>query len=84
VHFYGDRFFKKYGLLGWDADALKAEMITNFSKEEGSLLLGNVGNQPILRKHRVGFQKNTVLRRSASKFIRAFICKITPYVMDWE
>jgi len=59
-------------------------MNNNFSKAEGSLLPGNVGNQPILRKHRVGFQKNVVLRQSASKCIRSFICKITPYVIDWE
>jgi hypothetical protein len=58
-------------------------MITNFSKAEGSLLLGNVGNQPVLRQHRVGFQKKAVLRQSASKCIRAFICKITPYMIDW-
>ena len=59
-------------------------MITNFSKAESSLLLGNVGNQPILIQHRFGFQKNAVLRQFAPKCIRAFTCKIIPYVIDWE
>ena len=59
-------------------------MITNISKAEGSLLLGNVGNQPIYRQHRFGFQKHAGLRQSASKCIHTSICKITPYMIDRE
>jgi hypothetical protein len=47
-------------------------MITNFSKAEGSLLLGNVGNQPILRQHRVGFQKNALLKTECLKIYTRF------------
>jgi hypothetical protein len=35
-------------------------------------------------EHRVGFQKYAVLRQSASKCLCAFICKIIPYMIDWE
>jgi hypothetical protein len=59
-------------------------MITNISKAEGSLLLENVGNQPIFRQHGFAFHKNAMLNKSASKCISAFICKNTPYMIDRE
>jgi hypothetical protein len=59
-------------------------MIPSISKAEGSLLLGNVGYQPIFRQRGFPFQKNAVLSQSASKCISTFICKNTPYMIDRE